>query len=188
MRQSPSAKLDPRLIERYSPRAFKSDTIPAEDIETLFEAARFAPSCRNEQPWLFVYATRQDDLARFHAALDEGNQRWATRAPLLIFAFAKRHFDHNGKPNRWAAFDLGAAWMSLSLQANQLGLHTHAMAGFDAEAAYAVTGVDAGQHEVICAIAVGYRDDPASLPEDLREREHPSPRKPQTEFVFEGGL
>lgn len=185
MRQSAAPKLDPRFLERWSPRAFKTDSIPDADVETLFEAARFSPSCFNEQPWRLVYARSEADLAAFREVLNESNQKWANRAPLLILAFAKRHFSHNDKPNRWAGFDTGAAWMALTLQANALGLHTHAMGGYDVERAHAVTGLDPEHYESLCAIAVGYKDEVDTLTEDLREREAPSGRKARSEFVFE---
>ncbi|MDD5708685.1 MAG: nitroreductase family protein, partial [Kiritimatiellae bacterium] len=119
------------FVDRWSPRAYLPEPIPEHQIRMLFEAARWAPSCFNEQPWLFVYATSEADRSRFAAALVEKNRAWAGIAPLLIFVLARRNFRQSGKQNRHAAFDSGAAWMSLALQARKLGLYAHGMAGFD---------------------------------------------------------
>lgn len=155
MRKTDNKKLDNIFIERWSPRAFAPQPIADEDIDTMFEAARWSPSCFNEQPWRFVFAKHPDELKKFQSALAESNQPWATKAPLLAFAFSKKRFTHNDKPNRWADFDVGAAWMALTLQAHKLGLHTHAMGGFDTDKAFNVTRMDSDEYNVICAIAVG---------------------------------
>lgn len=186
MRSTEQPTLSRQFIERWSPRAFSSEEISEENIKTLFEAARWAPSCFNEQPWRFVYARRQDDLKRFRSTLGEGNQIWANRAPLLVLVFSKKHFTQNGKLNRWSAFDTGAAWMSLALQANQLGLYSHAMGGFDADKALELTGLDPDEYSSVCAVAVGKLDDVNELPDALRERESPSDRIALNEIMFEG--
>ena len=185
MRNTEVKKLDSVFIERWSPRSFASDPIPQEDITTVFEAARWSPSCYNEQPWRFVYASQADDLSRFRAALVDSNQVWANKAPLLVYLFSKKTFSHNGKVNRWADFDAGAAWMALTLQANRLGLYTHAMGGFDEQKAFAVTGVDPEEYNVLCAIAIGKMADPGELPENIRKNETPNSRKPLHELVYE---
>ena len=186
MRKSDYKKLDKMFIERWSPRAFLPDPIAEEDINTIFEAAHWSQSCFNEQPWRFVFAHQQEDLERFRLVLNEGNQIWANKAPLLVFAFSKKAFSQNNKPNRWADFDTGAAWMALTLQANKLGLYTHGMGGFDTEKAYATTGIDADEYNVICAIAIGKIGDASTLPDNLRQGEAPNDRKPLEEIVFEG--
>lgn len=188
MRRTDYNKLDRMFIERWSPRAFLPDEIPAEDILTLFEAARWSPSCFNEQPWRFVYATRPDDLEKFRAVLTEKNQRWANKAPLLVLVYSHKKFAHNGKPNHWADFDTGAAWMALTLQANKLELYTHGMAGFSADEAYEVTGVNPDEYNAICAVAIGRRGDASSLPDDLKQREAPNERKTMDEIVFERSM
>jgi len=188
MRKTVYDKLDRMFIERWSPRAFLSDPVTEEDIKTLFEAARWSPSCFNEQPWRFVYAHRPDDLKRFRSVLTEKNQVWANHAPLLVLVFSKKTFAHNGNPNRWADFDTGAAWMALTLQANKLSLYTHGMAGFSVDKAFAITGVDPDEYNAICAIAVGRLGEPATLPDDLRKREVPSDRKTMDEIVFNGSV
>lgn len=188
MRNTDYDKLDQMFIERWSPRALSSDPVAEEDLRTLFEAARWSPSCFNEQPWRFVYAHKPRDLTRFRAVLTENNQRWANSAPLLVLVFSKKAFAHNGKPNRWADFDTGAAWMALTLQANRLGLYTHGMAGFDSDKAFAVAGMDPNEYSAVCAVAVGRLGDPNSLPDDLRKRETPNDRKSMDEVVFEGSV
>ena len=185
MRTSPHGRLDSMFLERWSPRAFSTEPLDDETVATLFEAARWSPSCFNEQPWRFVYAVTEAARAAFTEALTPGNQRWAGRAPLLAFLFARQRFRHNDNPNRLGQFDAGAAWLSLALQAEKLGLRAHGMAGFDVERAHALTGVDPSHYTAMCAIAIGYQGDPADLPEDLREREQPSDRLALEEVVFE---
>jgi nitroreductase len=155
-------------------------------LRTLFEAARWAPSCYNEQPWTFLYADREPDLARFKSILVEANQVWNEPVPVVSFLVTRLHFARNGKPNPWAELDAGSAWVSLALQAKEIGLAAHAMAGFDQDAAYRELGVPRETHKVCCAIAVGHPGDPESLPEKYREKEAPSPRKPLTEVARRG--
>lgn len=186
MRTTTQAKLDRAFIERWSPRALSSEPISEEDINTLFEAARWSPSCFNEQPWRFVYANTEKTLASLRTVINESNRKWADQAPLLVLVFSKRKFTHNDKPNRWADFDAGAAWMALTLQANKLGLYTHGMGGFDIDKAYEVTGVSADDYNAICAVAVGRMGDSDTLPSDLASREKPSDRKPLAEIAHKG--
>jgi len=186
MRNTDYKKLDNMFIERWSPRAFLSEPIAGEDIKTIFEAARWSMSCFNEQPWRFVYAQQPDDLVKFRAVLTESNQAWANKAPLLVFAFSKKTFTRNDKPNRYADFDTGAAWMALTLQANKLGFHTHGMGGYDPAKAFAVTGMNPDEYNVICAIAIGRIGDANDLSEELKNREVISLRKNMDEIVFEG--
>ncbi|NNM88946.1 MAG: hypothetical protein HKL95_10560 [Phycisphaerae bacterium] len=111
--------------------------------QTVLEAARWAPSSFNEQPWLFVFAQSAADLTKFRPLLMDQNRLWADQAPVLVLIFVRRHFPHNGKPNRHYMFDTGAAWMSLALQARKLGLYAHAMSAFHQEQAYETLGVPA---------------------------------------------
>lgn len=182
------ADLDPRFLDRWSPRALRPDPLTPAQLASLLEAMRWSPSCFNEQPWRIVHAesSAPDDHARLCGLLVAANQSWACRAPLLLALFARRNFTHNGKPNRTAAFDVGAAWMSLALQARELGLYAHAMAGFDTERAYSELGVDPEQYEALAMVAVGAIGDPAELPEHYRARETPSGRHPQSHFAFPG--
>lgn len=186
-RRSPEAEVASQFLDRWSPRALRSDPLTPAQLASLFEAMRWAPSCFNEQPWRVVYGTAGDpDHARIAGLLVEANRVWAERAPLLLIVFARRHFTHNHKPNRTAAFDAGAAWMALALQARALGLYAHGMAGYDVAASYAQLGVDEAEYESIAAVAVGALGDPADLPEKLREREAPSGRNAQASFAFRG--
>jgi nitroreductase len=180
-RREPEAKIDDMFLDRWSPRAFLPDPIPADQIQSLFEAARWAPSCFNEQPWLFKYATGDEARQRFIALLTEKNQKWAGKAPLLVFLLTRRVFKLTGKPNRHAAFDAGSAWVSLAFQARKLGLFVHAMAGFDEKRSYGVLGISEEEYEVMAAIAIGKIGDPAQLSEDFRSNEFPNDRKPPTE-------
>ncbi|MCC6158674.1 MAG: nitroreductase family protein [Deltaproteobacteria bacterium] len=185
--RKPEADADPQFRDRWSPRSFADEPIPDEHVRALFEAARWAPSAGNSQPWLFVFARNPEDRARFTAALNPGNQKWADRAPLLMFVLARKVSERSGKPLTHGWFDAGAAWMSLALQARTLGLYAHAMAGFDRDRAFEATGASPDDYEVIVAVAVGRCGDPAKLPdEDLREREKPSERKALAEIMREG--
>ncbi len=172
------ADVDEIFLKRWSPRAFDAESIPDDALNSLFEAARWAPSCFNEQPWLFVYGSSEEERDVFLSILAEKNQLWAKKAPILAVLFAKRAFAMNSKPNRWAAFDCGAAWMSLTVQARLLGLYTHGMAGFSQEKAYNLLGVPEDEFEAMCAIAIGKYGDPAELDEDFRAMEAPNERKP----------
>jgi nitroreductase len=177
----PEAEVDSMFVDRWSPRAFLPDPIPEHQVKSLFEAARWAPSCFNEQPWLFMYATTAEDRNRFASALVEKNRVWASKAPMLLFVLAKRNFAQSGKPNRYAPFDAGAAWMSFALQARKLGLYAHGMAGFDINKAYEVLGVSKEEYDVMAAVAVGKKGDPQQLPLQAREMEAPNGRKPLSE-------
>ena len=188
MRHSDFKQLNKQFTDRWSPRAFSSEKINTDDLMTLFEAARWSPSCFNAQPWHFVYACNDDDLARFRSVLNEKNNMWASKAPVLFIVFSRKHFTHNDSPNRWADFDTGAAWMALSLQAQKLGIYTHAMGGFDQEKAFAECGVDATQFNAVCVIAAGKIADADSLPEEFRDREKASPRNPLDAIVSEGKM
>ncbi len=185
-RRLAEAEVDAQFLDRWSPRAFSEEPVPAEALRSLFEAARWAPSSANGQPWFFLCATEPDDLALFGSLLDEGNRRWALRAPVLIYLLCRRNWQKSGRPNDWAKFDAGAAWMSLALQARKLGLYAHAMAGFDREKAYVALNVPKEEFEIIAAIAVGYWGDPLKLPPDLQEREKPTQRKTLTEVYKMG--
>jgi len=182
----PDAAVNPMFLDRWSPKAFDPAPIPEEDIATLFEAARWAPSCFNEQSWLFVYGTSDEERETFLGILTEKNQRWAHNAPVLAILFARRTFARSGKPNRWAAHDCGAAWVSLAFQARMLGLYAHGMAGFSQAKAYELLGVPEEEYEAMTAIAIGAYGDRDALPEDMRERERPNARKPLVQVAIKG--
>jgi nitroreductase len=178
--------IDPLFINRWSPRAFDPTPIPEDIIKTVFEAARWSPSCYNDQPWLFLYATTEDELKIFRGLLAEFNQQWTKNAPVVGFLFARRRFAHDDKPNDWAVFDCGAAWMGMALQARMLGLYTHAMAGFDIEKTYETLGVSKDDYQVVCAFTIGMYGDRDKLPEDMKERETPNDRNPLSKMIIKG--
>ena len=171
-----AAEVDPQFPDRWSPRSLRG-SINRDQVESLLEAARWAPSAFNEQPWLFCWALEEEPRKRFCECLTPKNRLWACRAPLLLFVAARKGFARHGKPNRHASFDAGAAWMSLALQARRMGLFAHAMAGFDMEAAHAATGLRADEYEIMAAIAVGKRGAAEELHEDFRDTEKPNSRK-----------
>ena len=180
--------VDELVRRRFSPRAFSDRPLAAQQIRSLLEAARWSPSCFNEQPWSFLIATRDqpDEFATMLSCLVEKNQQWARHAPVLMLSVAAKHFAHNGKPNRHAAHDVGGATGWLTVQATTMGLYVHQMAGIDPEKARQLYEVPE-THEVMAGIAIGYRGDPGALPEGFREKEAVrSTRKPQGEFVFSG--
>lgn len=176
------------IAERWSPRAFADRSVEPAKLLQLLEAARWAASCFNEQPWSFIIATKEEpeQFQRLLHCLVEGNQAWAKSAPVLMLSIASLHFELNGKPNRHAAHDVGLAMGNLSIQATDVGLHVHQMAGFDADKARDVFKIPAG-HEPMAAAAIGYFGDHNDLPEPLQARElEPRQRKPLGEFVFTG--
>ena len=176
------------LRRRWSPRAFSDRNVEAEKLLSLFEAARWAPSSFNEQPWSFIVATKDNpaEHAQLLNCLMEKNQQWARLAPVLMVSVARLNFEKTGKPNRHAFHDVGLAMGNLLVQATVLGLFVHQMAGFSVDKVREVYEVPEG-FEPVAAIAVGYLADPEILPEAFREQElGPRKRKPISSFVFEG--
>jgi nitroreductase len=177
------------IRERWSPRAFSGAPVPRERLNVLLEAARWAPSSMNEQPWRFVLANRQDDPeghARIGSTLVPFNASWALRAPVLMIVAAKTAFTQNGAPNHSAFYDTGQAVALLTLQATTLGLALHQMGGFDRDRARLLLGIPEG-YEPIAALALGYPGDPAELSPELRTREiAPRARRPSTEWAYGG--
>lgn len=173
--------------ERWSPVAFADRTVEKEKLLALLEAARWAPSSFNEQPWAFLVATKenQTEFQRLLGCLVEGNQAWAQYAPVLMISLAKLHFAHNGKPNRHAFHDVGLAAENLALQAVALGLQAHQMAGIEVEKIREHYAVPEGW-EPVAGIAIGYPAEEFShLPETLQQRQRAArSRKPLMEFVF----
>jgi nitroreductase len=182
--------IDPIFLARWSPRAFSGEPVAEADLRTMFEAARWAPSSYNSQPWRFFYAVAgTPQFAQFLGLLVEFNQSWAKTAGALVILAAKETMQLGDKsvPSRTFALDAGAAWGYLALEAARLGYMTHAMAGIDLERTRTALKLPDGISPQI-AIAVGRIGDKASLPEGLRDREYPSPRLPQTDFAFAGGF
>ncbi|HTL61626.1 MAG TPA: nitroreductase family protein [Nitrospira sp.] len=174
------------IARRWSPRAFEERLVESEKLKSLFEAARWAPSSSNEQPWRFLAATKdnQSDYDKLFSCLNEGNAKWVFRAPVLMLSVASLFFEDDGKPNRHALHDTGLAVENLVLQATALGLQAHQMAGYDVEKARRQCQIPSG-FEPVAMIAIGYPGDPAILPDALREREvRPRERQPIVDFVF----
>ena len=176
----------PTLADRWSPVAFASGPVEEEKLNRMFEAARWAASCNNAQPWSFVVAYQgTENFARMADCLAEGNS-WAKSAPVLVLSVAKMVFTYNGKPNRTAMYDTGMAVGNLLTQATAEGLVAHQMAGYDVEKARQSLEVPA-DHEPMAMMAIGYYGDHASLDEKHRLREEgPRVRRPTSEFVFVG--
>jgi nitroreductase len=173
------------IAARWSPRAFADRPVEPETLGSLLEAVRWAPSSFNEQPWSLLVA-RADDREGFErlAACLKDTNAWAKRAPVLMLAVATDAFDATGLPNRHAWHDVGLALGHLALQAEALGLSVHFLAGFDPERARTKLDIPAG-HEQVTMFALGYRGDPGSLSEPLRERELAKRRRKELRsFVF----
>jgi nitroreductase len=180
--------VDEMFLDRWSPRALSGEPVTDEELMTLLEAARWAPSSYNNQPWRILYARRDTEhWDAFFDLLVEGNRAWAKDAAALLLFVSKETFDFNGKPYPTHSFDTGAAWENIALQATLLGLVTHGMQGFDYERARAELRIPEG-FRVEAMAAVGRPGDPSRLPEQLREREAPSGRKPLSEITCEGAF
>lgn len=180
--------IHPLLAARWSPRAFAPRPVERETLGALLEAARWAASCFNEQPWRFIIATREDAVAhaRLLACLTEGNRSWAHLAPVLGLGIASTTFTHNGKPNRHAWHDLGLATAQLTVEAMARGLYVHPMAGILPEVARETYGIPPG-YDVATGLAIGYLGDPTMLPPAKRDAETaPRVRRPLSGTVFSG--
>jgi nitroreductase len=184
--------IDPVFLNRWSPRAFTGEAIPEAVLMSLFEAARWAPSASNIQPWRFVYARRgSPQWAPLFDALMDMNQAWVVNASVLAYAISdrfRRRADREPTANRSHSFDTGAAWAYLALQANHLGWAAHGMGGFHVDKAHEALGAPEADYRIEAAIAIGQPTDASVLPESYRAREVPSGREPVERFVFEGRL
>lgn len=184
--------VEPMFLERWSPRAFTGEAMPHEDLLKLFEAAKWAPSAFNAQPWRFVYAHRDTpDWERLFDVLIPYNQMWVKNAAVLMYVVSdrkRRTPGHEPTPSRTAPFDTGAAWAYLALAATRNGWAAHGMAGFDLARSYEVLGVDEAEYQVEAAIALGRQADASVLDEAFRVREVPSPRNTVESIAFEGRM
>ena len=175
------------IRQRWSPRAFAAEPVPAAELASLFEAARWAASSFNEQPWRWLLAGREDPnaFALMLSCLGEWNQRWARRAGALALAVTREHFTHNDKPNHHAWYDLGQACALMAVQAAALGLQIHQMGGIDPERARQVYGVPAG-FQVVTGIAIGRQGDPGTLDDEgmLKSELEARQRRALAESVF----
>ena len=175
------------IRDRWSPRAFAGKPVEPSVLASLFEAARWAPSSNNEQPWAYLVATKDDseNFAKTLSVLVEFNAAWAKDAPVLVIAVSRLNFQ-NGTPNRNAFYDTGAATALLSVEATARGLAVHQMAGFDHAKAKQVFEIPE-DWEPVAAMAIGYPGNPESLSQKLRDREvAPRTRKSLSEFVMSG--
>jgi len=183
-RKPEQSDVDPLFVRRWSPRAMSGEDIPDQTLKTLFEAARWAPSSNNNQPWRFIYAHRMSpDWDRIFDLMTVENQAWTKNAGVLIVVISKTTFD-SGKPARTHTFDAGAAWMSFALQGSLMDLVIHGMQGFDYDKAKEVLHVPA-DYQVEAMIAVGKHGKKEVLPDYQQEREFPKSRKSLADIAME---
>lgn len=182
--------ISPVFVNRWSPRAFTGELVEDAALFSLFEAARWAPSANNSQPWRFIYAKNGGaGWDKLLGLANENNRRWASRAGVLVALLSKKTHvridDTEPTPLRNHSLDAGAAWASLAFQAVHIGLATHAIGGFDRDNAPSVLRVPEG-FQVEILIVIGKQGERADLPEDIQGREQPTPRKPLASFYAEG--
>ncbi|HEX8234485.1 MAG TPA: nitroreductase family protein [Abditibacteriaceae bacterium] len=177
--------IDPAFVNRWSPYAFSPEPIDDQTLMSVFEAARWAASSYNEQPWRFILARSDEDRKKFVDFLSPPNQIWAKNAPVLVLLIAKKTFSHNGSPNRVHQFDTGTCSGYMTLQAAMNGLYAHGMAGFDTDMARATLGIPS-DFEIMAVFAIGRRGDTNDLPADMAARQVPSGRRSVSESVMEG--
>lgn len=164
------------------------ESLNEDEFMALFEAAKWAPSSYNNQPWRFLYARRDsDNWSIYFDLLSEENKTWAKRAAVLVVMVSKTTFDYNGEPSRTHSFDTGAAWQNLALEGARRGLVVHGIGGFDYERAAAVLSVPS-EYTIEAMAAIGVRASPNALPPEMQEREEPSDRKPLDDIVIEGAF
>jgi nitroreductase len=184
--RTPDHEILPVFPRRWSPRAMSGEPVAHGELQRLFEAARWAPSSYNEQPWRFIYAHRDTPhWARLFGLLLEANQVWVKPAGALVLIVTKKTFSKNNAPNRVAVFDAGSAWQSMALQGASMGLVVHGMAGFDWDRARTELAIP-DDFEICAMLAVGKPGRVEDLPEGLRAVEKPTPRRPIAETIMEG--
>lgn len=176
--------IHPLFLKRWSPRAFAQEPVQDEALFAVLEAARWAPSASNEQPWRYIIARTAEEREAFYSFINPGNLKWCTAAPVLLLLISAK-LTSRGNPNRTYAFDAGTSWGYLALQAAEKGMITHAMGGFDPDKARQLLGIP-DDYELYAVVALGYRGDLHTLPEDLQEREKASDRRPLKESLFAG--
>lgn len=177
------------FLHRWSPRAFDGSAMSAEDLRTILDAGRWAPSSYNYQPWRFLYAMRNDtaNWPRFLDLLIPANAIWAKEASVLVFIVSEMTMGSPDKPNHSHSFDAGAAWSGIALQSHLLGYHAHGMVGVDMAKTRVELDVPEG-FRIEAAIAIGRKGDPMSLPEKLQARETPSNRHPLDDIAYAGNF
>ena len=188
MTRTPQYPVNPLFLNRWSPRAMSGQPITDEEFLTLMEAARWAPSSYNNQPWRFIYAKRDTpSWPTLFGLMGEFNQGWAKNAAVLLVVISKKTFDHNGQPSRTHSFDTGAAWENLALQASLMGLVAHGMEGFDYDRTKGELHIPE-EYQVEAMVALGRPGNKEQLVAALQERETPSERKPISSFLLEGSF
>lgn len=174
------------IKNHWSPRAFDNTRqVADEELMALLEAARYAPSCFNEQPWRYIITRTPEDREKLLNVLTPSNRIWASKAPVLLLLLAKQKFSKNDKPNRWHQFDAGTSWGFLLLEAQRRGMITHAMGGFDVDLARTIFTIP-DDYTIIAAIAVGYYGNITDLSPEMQTNEHPSPRLSIEDILFKG--
>lgn len=186
--RKPNFDIQPFLLNRWSPRSMTGEEMSDEELMPLFEAARWAPSSYNGQPWRFLYAKRNTaHWETFLHLMVSFNQGWAKNAACLVVIISKKNFDHNNKPCRTHSFDTGAAWMSLALEGTSRNYVVHGMEGFDYAEAKKKLNISDDYH-VEAMVAIGKRASLDHLPEELQKKEFPSQRRSLSEIIREGGF
>ncbi len=184
--RQPEQEINPLILKRWSPRALSREEISQAELMALFEAAKWAPSAFNEQPWRFIYSLpNTPSWEKLFNLLAEPNQLWAKNAAALILFISKKTFAYNGKENINASFDTGSAWENLALEASSRGLVAHAMAGFDYAAARTTLNIS-GDYNIEAMVAIGRPGDKEELPEKMRANEFPSDRRKIALSIAEG--
>jgi nitroreductase len=174
------------LLSRVSWRSFSDERLTEDELMSLFEAARWAPSSYNNQPWRFVYARRGDShWETLFSFLGDFNKKWVVKADTLVLVIARNNFLKNGKPCRTAQFDTGSAWMSLAVEAHARGITTHGMEGFDYDKARKTLNIP-DTFTVLAMVAIGKPGKKEDLPEELKKDEEPSNRRPLSEMISNG--
>jgi nitroreductase len=186
--RKPTFKINPLILNRWSPRSMTGEELDDDTIMSLFEAARWAPSSYNNQPWRFIYAKRNTRYwDKLFDLLAEPNKIWAKNAALLIVVASNKNFDINGKFSITHKYDTGAAWENLALEATSRGLVAHGMQGFHYKKAREDLEIPE-DFDVMAMIAVGKRGPKENLPSNLQEKENPNDRKPLNEIIMEGSF
>ncbi len=176
----------PLILHRWSPRAMSGESLSDEELLPLFEAARWAPSSFNAQPWRFLYAKRETaHWKEFFNFLGEFNQAWCKNAAVLVVVIARKNFEHNGQPSVTHQYDAGAAWENLALEGFRRGLVVHGMEGFDYQKAGKELKIPS-DYTILAMAAIGKPAKKETLSPDLAKREVPSDRKPLREIIMEG--
>lgn len=184
--RSPTHNINALFVNRWSPRCMSGEELSVEDLMALFEAARWAPSSYNNQPWRFIYTKRNtENWNKFINLLAEGNKIWAKDSAALVVLISRRNFEFNEKPSITHQLDAGAAWENLALEACFRGFVTHGMEGFDYQRARQELGIPEN-YDVMAMIAIGKRGSKENLPPKLRDMEFPNNRRPLNEIVMEG--